>query len=83
MVLGRPEGADPNDPNVELVPILTLRFHRLDMRLFERTGNVDGTYRVVLGYDESITGAAAAFETLSLEPIFRRHYLTAERLHQV
>lgn len=51
-----------------LRPVLTLRFHRLDLRWYQRTGAVDGTYRVVLGHDESITGLSASVRTLSIEP---------------
>ena len=57
---------ETKDPPLE--PLLTLAFHRLDLRYYQRTGPVDGLYRLVLGYDESITGATTSVRTLSLEP---------------
>jgi len=57
---------EDKDPPLE--PILTLTFHRIDLRFFQRIGDVDGIYRAVLGYDESITGATTSVRTLSIEP---------------
>lgn len=64
------EDAPDFDPDAEpeLVPVLTLLFHRVDARFYQRTGPVDGTYRLVLGYEESVTGATTSVLTLSIEP---------------
>ncbi len=59
--------ANPADPNPPLVPTLILGFHRLDLRLNHGSGDLDGTYRVVAGYDETFsTGTNVA--TWIVEP---------------
>lgn len=83
-----PVGGDsgPVDPTPKgrLTPILTQRFHRLDLRhqfhLGHGPGAVDGTYRLVFGYDESITGATAAVRSLRLEPRFAWRIAAAKEL---
>ena len=57
---------ETKDPPLE--PVVTLRFHRIDLRFYQSTGAVSGVYRAVLGYDESITGATTSVRTLSIEP---------------
>jgi TonB family protein len=59
--------ADPNDPNPPLVPTLILGFHRLDVRLYKGLGTVDTTYRLVLGYDKTLSSGSNV-STLVLEP---------------
>ena len=59
--------ADPNDPNPPLEPSLVLGFHRVDLRLHHGSGAWDGTYRVVAGYDETIS-AGADVSMFVLEP---------------
>jgi TonB family protein len=55
------------NPNPPLAPALILNFHRGDLRAYHGSGNFDGLYRVVLGYDHTdSTGTAVA--TWSIEP---------------
>jgi TonB family protein len=58
--------ADPNAPSPPLTPALILGFHRLDARATLGPGS----YRVVLGYDETLS-AGANVSTLVVEPSAR------------
>lgn len=62
-----PEDADPMDPNPPKEPQLILGFHRLDLRARHGKGMFDGAYRLVGGYDHSIS-AGTDVSLMSLEP---------------
>jgi TonB family protein len=62
--------ADPSDPSPPLTPALILGFHRIDLRLNQASGPIDGSYRVVLGYDQTVSSGANV-STLLVEPALR------------
>jgi hypothetical protein len=70
------------NPNPPLAPALILNFHRADLRAYHGSGNFDGLYRVVLGYDHTdSTGTAVA--TWSVEPQARWTWQPDEKLKLV
>ncbi len=70
------------NPNPPLQPALILNFHRGDLRAYHGSGNFDGLYRVVLGYDHTdSTGTAVA--TWSIEPQARWSWQPGEKLKLV
>ena len=71
--------ADPNDPNPPLTPSLILGFHRLDMRYYRGAGKLDGTYRLVLGYDSTVS-AGSTVSMVVVEPSLRWHYKQSDSL---
>ena len=50
--------ADPEDTTPPLEPSLILGFHRLDIRLRDGVGDFDAEYRIVTGFDETLTAGS-------------------------
>lgn len=71
--------ADPNDPTPPLEPSLILGFHRLDIRLRDGVGDFDGEYRVVTGYDRTLS-AGTDVQSLIVEPRFKGQLRLGEEL---
>ena len=81
-VQGPAADADPNDLNPELVPVLQLGFHRLDLRAFHGKGKWDGRYRVVTGIDQSLS-TGSEISKIVLEPTLRWRLRPLEGLELV
>lgn len=62
--------ADPEDPTPPLEPTLILEFHRLDLRFYQGEGAVDGSERLVLGFDQSVSSGVDV-SSLVVEPRFQ------------
>src|SRR5262249_50877791 len=74
--------ADPADPHPPLVPALILGFHRLDLRLYHGSGALDSVYRVVGGYDRTLS-AGSDVTMWVLEPSARWRIKAAGTLNLV
>lgn len=74
-----PESADPMDPNPPKEPQLILGFHRLDLRGRHNTARFGGDYRLVTGYDHSIS-AGTDVSQLVVEPGARWRLTASDRL---
>jgi TonB family protein len=62
--------ADPADTTPPLEPSLILGFHRLDVRLRDAVGDFDAEYRIVTGFDETLT-AGTDVQSFIVEPRFK------------
>jgi hypothetical protein len=71
--------ASPNDPNPPLAPALILNFHRADLRAYHGSGNFDGLYRLVLGYDHT-DSSGSNVSTWVLEPSLRWSWRPSQKL---
>ena len=71
--------SDPNDPNPPLAPSLILGFHRLDLRYHQTAGNLETTYRVVGGYDHTVS-MGTDFSVFLAEPQIRTRWKTSDKL---
>jgi len=80
-VKGLPADADPNDPDVELEPVLRLSFHRLDLRYLHSTGKLEGQYRLVGGIDDTLAGEGGGVRTLIGRTLLRWRYKQSKELH--
>jgi TonB family protein len=69
----------PNDPNPPLAPALILDFHRADLRAYHGSGDFDGLYRLVLGYDHT-DSAGSNVATWVLEPSLRWNWHPSPKL---
>ena len=69
-----PDGADPNDPEVELDTALQMYFHRLELRYQHTSRDVSGVYRLIGGLDASRFGPVSGFSTLSVESRGKWHW---------
>jgi TonB family protein len=66
----RAANATPGQPNPPLTPALILEFHRMELRAYHGAGNLDGLYRVVVGYDQTAS-AGSNVGNYTLEPTLR------------
>ena len=66
-------------PNPPLAPALILDFHRADLRAYHGSGNFDGLYRLVLGYDHT-ESAGSNVATWVLEPSLRWNWRPIPKL---
>jgi len=71
--------AAPNDPNPPLAPLLELGFHRVDARVHRASGRLEGTARLILGYDRTYSNGTD-FWVWSAEPRFSAQWTQSERL---
>ena len=69
----------PNDPNPPLAPALILNFHRADLRAYHGSGDFDGKYRLVLGYDHT-DSSGSNVSTWVLEPSLRWNWHPSPKL---
>jgi hypothetical protein len=69
----------PNDPNPPLAPALILDFHRADLRAYHGSGDFDGEYRLVLGYDHT-DSSGSNVSTWVLEPSLRWNWHPSPKL---
>lgn len=76
-------GTDPNLVNPPLQPSLRLSFHRLDLRAHHGHGRVDMLYRVVAGYDDSLTSPTTGVQTWVGQPQLRARWRPSEKLEWV
>ncbi len=70
--------APPGSSNPPLAPALILDFDRADLRAYHGSGNFDGLYRLVLGYDHT-DSSGSNVATWVLEPSMRWKYRASER----
>ena len=75
-----PADADPNDPEPELEPILRFTFHRLDARYLHRVGKLEGTYRFVIGTDDTLFGGNTGVRTIVGGPMLMWRYPSSKSL---
>jgi TonB family protein len=68
----------PGSSNPPLAPALILDFDRADLRAYHGSGNFDGRYRLVLGYDHT-DSSGSNVATWVLEPSMRWNYSTSDR----
>ncbi|HEY5283244.1 MAG TPA: TonB family protein, partial [Polyangia bacterium] len=66
-------------PTPPLAPALILDFHRADLRAYHGSGNFDGQYRLVLGYDHT-EAAGSNVATWVLEPSMRWNWRPSPKL---
>ncbi len=78
-LLGPAPDADPLDPEPELVPVLALGFHRVDLRYQHGRGPVDVEYRLVAGIDQT-QSAGTDVSTVIVEPAVIASVALDERL---
>jgi TonB family protein len=71
--------AVPGDPNPPLAPALVLGFHRVDLRLHRTRGRLEGTARLVLGYDRTYS-MGTDFWVWSAEPRLSGQFTANESL---
>lgn len=82
-VMGRPADADPTDRDVDLVTVLRLSFHRLDLRYLHGKGKLDSQYRMVLGVDDTIAAGSGGVRTLIAGPLLKWRYRVDKQLQVV
>ncbi|HUJ60657.1 MAG TPA: TonB family protein [Kofleriaceae bacterium] len=71
--------ADPNAANPPLSPALILGFHRLDLRYHQTVHDIETTYRVVGGYDHTVSNGTD-FTVWSVDPEIRSRWKHSDRL---
>jgi TonB family protein len=76
-------GTDPNLLNPPLQPSLRLSFHRLDLRAHHGHGQLDMLYRIVGGYDDSLTSPTTGVQTWVTQPQLRARWRPSEQVEWV
>ena len=71
--------ATPGNPNPPLTPALILGFHRLDLRDHQTQGRLEENFRLVLGYDHTVS-QGVDFSVWSAEPHVALLWTQSERL---